>query len=240
MKPRVETAPLVLAIDEGCAGGGGSAAHVAPEPETAPPRPRDAPHRSRRALAPERRPPADAPDPVDEAQLLADALARLRKTHDPRGALALLDQYAKTYPRGVLALEARSARLEAMLKLDDHQGALALLDERAANFTGRLGAEQLLTRAELRASVGRYADALGDFNRLLGPSGTPVQQSWTLQRREQSRAGAVRARRQLGPPGSRRRGARRSAGLPAAFSRGETRRRGGAPAERRAPADRRP
>ena len=78
----------------------------------------------------------------------------------------------------MLALEARSARLEAMLKLDDHPGALALLDERAANFTGRLGAEQLLTRAELRASVGRYAEALGDFNRLLGPSGTPVQQSW--------------------------------------------------------------
>ena len=138
----------------------------------------DATHRSRRAIAPERRPPADAPDPADEAQLLADALARLRKTHDPRGALALLDQYAKSYPRGVLALEARSARLEAMLKLDDRRGALALLDERAANFTGRLGAEQLLTRAELRASVGRYADALGDFDRLLGPSGTPVQQSW--------------------------------------------------------------
>jgi tetratricopeptide (TPR) repeat protein len=173
VKPRVETEPLVFAIDEG--------AHVAPEPETAQPAPApagDATHRSRRAIAPERRSPADAPAPADEAQLLADALARLRKTHDPRGALALLDQYAKSYPHGVLALEARSARIEAMLKLDDHRGALALLDERAANFTGRLGAEQLLTRAELRASVGRYADALGDFNRLLGPSGTPVQQSW--------------------------------------------------------------
>ena len=172
-KPRVETEPLVLAIDEG--------AHVAPEPETAQPAPApagDATHRSRRAIAPERRSPADAPEPADEAQLLADALARLRKTHDPRGALALLDQYAKSYPHGVLALEARSARIEAMLKLDDHRGALALLDERAANFTGRLGAEQLLTRAELRASVGRYAEALGDFNRLLGPSGTPVQQNW--------------------------------------------------------------
>ena len=239
MKPRVETAPLVLAIDEGAA----PAEEAPPEPDAPQPAPApvgDAPHRSRRALAPERRPPADAPDPADEAQLLADALARLRKTHDPRGALALLDQYAKTYPRGVLALEARSARLEAMLKLDDHQGALALLDERAANFTGRLGAEQLLTRAELRASVGRYAEALGDFNRLLGPSGTPVQQSWAsgdasnLERALYGRAVS------LGHLG-RDDGARADlAGLPAAFSRGETRRRGGAPAERRRRADRRP
>jgi tetratricopeptide (TPR) repeat protein len=75
----------------------------------------------------------------------------------------------------VLASEARSARLEALLRLDDRQGALALLDERApfvVPFVGRLGAEQLLTRAELRASVGRYADALGDFDRVLAPSAT--------------------------------------------------------------------
>jgi hypothetical protein len=108
--------------------------------------------------------PDDAPS---EAQLLAGALSRLRQARDPRGALALLDQYASTFPRGVLASEALSARLEAVLELDDRKGALELLDGRRA-FAGRLGAEQLLTRAELRASAGRYADALGDFERLLG------------------------------------------------------------------------
>jgi hypothetical protein len=119
-------------------------------------------------IAPARRAPALAPDPATEAKVLSDALAELRQAHDPRRALATLDGYARTYPRGVLASEARSARLEALLALDDRRSALALLDERTA-FAGRLGAEQLLTRAELRASVGRYADALGDFDRVLGP-----------------------------------------------------------------------
>lgn len=109
--------------------------------------------------------PDDAPS---EAQLLASALSRLRQARDPRGALALLDQYARAFPQGVLASEALSARLEAVLGLDDKKGALELLDARRA-FAGRLGAEQLLTRAELRASAGRYGDALGDFERLLGP-----------------------------------------------------------------------
>jgi hypothetical protein len=169
-QPRVETAPLIEAIDLAA-----PASLEAPEAEPAPEpagAPEPTPRRPRRAAAPEPRAPAEAPAPADaagEAQLLADALARLRQARDPRGALVLLDQYAKAYPRGVLASEARRARLEAMLKLDDRQGALALLDGRAA-FVGRLGVEELLTRAELRASVGRYADALGDFDRLLAPS----------------------------------------------------------------------
>jgi tetratricopeptide (TPR) repeat protein len=120
------------------------------------------------AAAP-RRASAEAADEATEAKVLSDALAELRQAHDPRGALATLDEYARSYPRGVLASEARSARLEALLALDDRRGALALLDERTA-FSGRLGAEELLTRAELRASVGRYADALSDFDRVLGPS----------------------------------------------------------------------
>jgi tetratricopeptide (TPR) repeat protein len=132
----------------------------------------EAPARPRRAAPAERR----APEPADaatEAQLLAGALARLRGAHDPRGAVALLDQYAKAYPRGVLATEAQSARLEAALALDDRQTALKLLDGRAS-FAGRLGAEQLLTRAELRASAGRYADALADFDNVLVGAGAPA------------------------------------------------------------------
>ncbi len=110
-------------------------------------------------------------DTTTEAQLLGRALSRLRQDHDARGALKLLDQYASTFPRGVLASEALSARLEAVIQLDDREAALRLLDDRSA-FAGRLGAEQLLTRAELRASAGRYADALVDFDRLLGPLAT--------------------------------------------------------------------
>jgi tetratricopeptide (TPR) repeat protein len=136
---------------------------AAPAPEVAAPAPR------RRAAPVERRAP-DAADAATEAQLLAGALARLRGAHDPRGAMTLLDQYAKAYPRGVLATEALSARLEAALALNDRPAALKLLDGRST-FAGRLGAEQLLTRAELRASAGRYADALADFDRLLGTGG---------------------------------------------------------------------
>jgi hypothetical protein len=143
---------------------------AAPPPESPP---------ARRPTARQRRAPAveaaatespPAVDPVNEAQLLSDAVRRLRQAHDPRGALALLDRYDETYPHGVLSAESRSARLEATLKLGDRAGALALLDARAG-FTGRLGAEQLLTRAELRASVGRFADALADFDKVLAPSG---------------------------------------------------------------------
>jgi hypothetical protein len=110
-----------------------------------------------------------------EAQILARSLFLLRQQHDARGALAVLDAYASAYPRGVLASEALSARLEAVVQLGDRPAALRLLDDRKS-FTGRLGAEQLLTRAELRASAGRYSDALADFDRLLGPlapSATP-------------------------------------------------------------------
>lgn len=146
------------------------AADVEPVVEPRPARePAHEPSRVHRAtLAPVRRAAVEAVDPVTEAKVLSDALAELRQAHDPRGALAKLDQYARAYPRGVLASEARSARLEALLALDDRRGALGLLDERTT-FAGRLGAEQLLMRAELRASVGRYADALDDFDRVLGP-----------------------------------------------------------------------
>jgi hypothetical protein len=110
--------------------------------------------------------PRVAQDPSTEAQLLARALGRLRQAHDPAGAMELLDQYARAFPHGVLESEALSARLEAVIQLDDRKTALALLDHRDA-FAGRLGAQLLLTRAELRAFAGRYADAVRDFDRLL-------------------------------------------------------------------------
>lgn len=152
----VTPAPVVIPLDQPAA----VTAEVAAPPVAAPARMR---HAERRV----------AYDTTTEAQLLGRALSRLRQDHDARGALKLLDQYASTFPRGVLASEALSARLEAVIQLDDRAAALRLLDDRSA-FAGRLGAEQLLTRAELRASAGRYADALVDFDRLLGPLATAV------------------------------------------------------------------
>jgi hypothetical protein len=123
---------------------------------------------SRREAAPRATAPnAPAPSTTkDEAQLLGRALSRLRQEHDPRGALALLDEYARTFPGGVMAPEALRARLEAVIQMDDRKTALALLDGRGA-FAGRLGSDLLLTRAELRASAGRYGDARADFDKLL-------------------------------------------------------------------------
>ncbi len=109
----------------------------------------------------------------DEAQLLGRALSRLRQDHDPAGALALLDEYARTFPRGIMAPEALRARLEAVIQMDDRKTALALLDGRGA-FAGRLGSDLLLTRAELRASAGRYGDARADFDKLLATT-LPVE-----------------------------------------------------------------
>jgi hypothetical protein len=132
--------------------------------------PARAPHHRRTALVAPRPHPAEDAAATTEAQLVARALSRLRQANDPAGALVLLDQYARVFPRGILESEALSARLEAVIQMDDRKTALRLLDGRSA-FAGRLGWQQLLTRAELRTSAGRHADGLSDFNRLLAPSG---------------------------------------------------------------------
>jgi len=134
-----------------------------PAPAIEQPAPARAPAHRRVAMTE----PRAVADPSTEAQLLARALGKLRQAHDPAGAVELLDQYGRAFPHGVLESEALSARLEAVIQLDDRKTALALLDHRDA-FAGRLGAQLLLTRAELRASAGRYADAVRDFDRLLG------------------------------------------------------------------------
>ncbi len=108
-----------------------------------------------------------APPPrVTEARLLAEALTALRQQHDPRAALAALDRYAQAFPHGVLETEAFRTRVEAVIRLDDLKTALALLDGKRAG-TDALGTDLLLTRAELRAAVDRFREALGDFDRVL-------------------------------------------------------------------------
>jgi hypothetical protein len=132
------------------------------------PRPRPGAVRPHRVVVVAAPAPSSSPSwpPETEAQLLARALSRLRQAHDPVGALSLLDRYAAAYPHGMLDAEAANLRLEAALQTNDHATALGLLDGRSV-FGGRLGAQQLLTRAELRASAGRYTDALADFDRVM-------------------------------------------------------------------------
>jgi hypothetical protein len=110
-----------------------------------------------------------------EAGLIAEALSDLRQLNDPRAALATLDRYGQAFPHGVLETEALRTRAEAVLRIGDHRTALALL-ESASALPDALGADLLLTRAELRASAGRFHEALMDFDRVLdgavGPLGT--------------------------------------------------------------------
>ena len=74
----------------------------------------------------------------EESQLLARAISRLRAARDARGALALLDQYDRSFPQGVMQPEALRARLEAVIQIrDDRQ------DERS----------QLLDRPRRRGAV---------------------------------------------------------------------------------------
>jgi hypothetical protein len=96
-----------------------------------------------------------------EARLLAAAFRALRKDRDPGGALRLLDVYEAMYPRGTLATEATTARVEALLEAGRSTEALEVLEDprRAAALDRR----SLGVRAELRAQAGRCALALRDF-----------------------------------------------------------------------------
>ncbi|MEO8214583.1 MAG: hypothetical protein ABI560_15380 [Myxococcales bacterium] len=115
--------------------------------------------------------PAAAAPPVEsEATMVARALTRLRRDHDPAGALAALDQRDRSYSGGNLRREAALARAEALLGLNRHSEALKVLDgvtlqPSAADRRARLA------RAELRAEEGQRAEAIADFDRVLGNGG---------------------------------------------------------------------
>jgi len=100
-----------------------------------------------------------------EAQALTRVLVKLRRERDARGALALLDESESLFARGNLALEARVARIDALLLLERRAEARALLDDLPFGQVGR-GGELRLLRAELWAAsdCGR---ALSDFDALL-------------------------------------------------------------------------
>jgi len=133
-------------------------------------------------------PAAEAPEPVrssvgapapiaqatiTEASLVAEALSDLRQLNDPRAALATLDRYGQAFPHGVLETEALRTRVEAVIRLGDLKTALALLEGESA-VREVLGADLLLTRAELRASAGRFREALTDFDLLQDSATGPL------------------------------------------------------------------
>jgi tetratricopeptide (TPR) repeat protein len=100
-----------------------------------------------------------------ESELLARALAKLRRDHDASAALTLLDEHARSFPNGTLRLEADVARVDALLALGRHAEALGLLERLPIDRLGR-GAELRVIRGELLAH-GEPRRALGDFERAL-------------------------------------------------------------------------
>lgn len=103
----------------------------------------------------------------EEAALVGAALRSLREQGDPAGALALLDEHDGRFSQtGALSDEARTTRVEALLRLGEHGRALALLDQHAPRPSGR-GRELLASRGELRADAGRCREAVADFDALL-------------------------------------------------------------------------
>ena len=133
------------------------------------------------SLAPREPPPFPAatsaasapPATASEAALVSLALTELRQRHDARAALAALDRHAREFPHGVLETEAFRTRVEATIQLGDLKRALALLDG-ASGGADLLGAELVLTRAELRAAAGRFREALVDFTELVDGRGGPL------------------------------------------------------------------
>jgi len=103
---------------------------------------------------------------TQEAELLRQALAALRRDHDARRALLLLDDYDRRFGQGTLAREADSTRAQALLQLGDNPRAIAILDRLPFGQAGRTG-ELRVIRGELRSLSGRCRDALLDFDAVL-------------------------------------------------------------------------
>jgi hypothetical protein len=118
-------------------------------------------------VTPASRPPVAAESPAaEEAAILREVFHGLRTGSAPaEAALAALDDYDRRFPSGLLRVEARVARVEALLALARRAEALALLDVWEAGGPPR---RLRVARGELRAEAGRCADAMEDFDGALG------------------------------------------------------------------------
>jgi tetratricopeptide (TPR) repeat protein len=81
-------------------------------------------------------------------------------------ALAALDDYRVRFPSGGLAPEAGMLRAEALLQIGRKADALAELDRLSLGQMPNSD-ERYVLRGELRAGVGRWREALGDFDVVL-------------------------------------------------------------------------
>jgi hypothetical protein len=127
---------------------------------------------------------------LTEERLLAAAARALRAQTDPRSALAALDEYRSHYPQGRLFVEAEVLRADSLVALQDTAGALRVLDGLDfAHVPGGLARQ--LQRGELRAGLGKHAEAELDFTAVLvrarGEDRDVAERA--LWRRSQSRAG---------------------------------------------------
>ena len=104
--------------------------------------------------------------PPNEHALLTAALRRLRTEHDPVSALAALDDYRLRFPSGGLAPEAAMLRAEAFLQIGRKGDALYELD-RLSLAQMPNSDERYVLRGELRAAIGRWREALEDFDVVL-------------------------------------------------------------------------
>ncbi len=149
----------------------------------------DEPRLAKTALEPGSRISVRADTVTQEATLLRQALASLRRDHNSRGALRLLDDYDRRFGHGALALEATSARAQALLQLGDNSRALDLLDRMPLSQDRNTG-ELRVTRGELRSLSGRCRDALLDFDDVLraSPGSGPAEVARALFGRASCRA----------------------------------------------------
>jgi hypothetical protein len=150
---------------------------AAPPPEAAPPAPTPDP-------APPVRPAAPSPL-AQEVAAIADGVRKLRREHDPAGALAALDRYRARFPAGAMARESERLRVEALVALGRRREALARLE--ALGVDGDL--ELRLARAELSIPA-RCQRALGDFDAVVAAAPAALL--------ERALHGRARCRRQLG------------------------------------------
>jgi hypothetical protein len=107
----------------------------------------------------------------DEARIVRRALEELRRAHDPRAALAILDEHRARFGGGVLRADAELLRVEALLALDRGGEALAVLERLDLADSPRAD-ELAVTRGELRAARD-CAAALTDFQRAASGSKQP-------------------------------------------------------------------
>jgi hypothetical protein len=128
--------------------------------------PAGAPSAREQSIEARREPRREARAPAGETRLLARAFQALRADKEAEAALRALDEWARRFPNGELADQARVARVEALLALGRATDALPLLVEIRDRASG-LTRDIQIVRAELLSEQDRCAQAMPDFDDLL-------------------------------------------------------------------------